>query len=249
MSKTLTVNTVKEGSLTAIDDGFLPPPAGLSAKQGSIPYDRRTGTANKAKTASADLITSQKGLLENIGSLFESPYLAFRDFHDSLADTKLERDEMRAGLRNILTQNEHLRRKDFDRMMQAVLSVQEGREKEVKNLLNECFNEQKKTAGLLRENLDGVRESLARGEALRVREFQALLKDILARQDERKAGVTARLKEFQEEQKALALRLKALLTKGRELRIRDLKAMLSEFKRKRLQTAQGGNAAAGGRSA
>ena len=183
-----------------------------------------------------NIITSHEARLENIGSLFDNTYLIFRDFHESLADNKLERDEMRARLQDVLTQNEHLRRKDFDRMMQAILSVQDGRKNEVKNLLDTCFNEQKEMAGKLRENLDGVTESLAKGEIQRIREFQALLKDIVAKQDERKAGVIAKLKEFQEEQKAVALRLKALLAKGRELRIRDLKVMLSEFKKKRLQS-------------
>ncbi len=192
----------------------------------------------------ADIINSHEARIENISSLFENTYLVFRDFHESLTDTKLEREEMRAQLQDILTQNEHLRRKDFDRMMWAILSVQDGREKEVKNLLDTCFNEQKEMAGKLRENLDGVKGSLAKGETQRIREFQELLKDILAKQDERKAGVTAKLKEFQEEQKALALRLKTLLAKGRELRIRDLKVMLSEFKKKRLQTAQNRSAGA-----
>jgi len=189
------------------------------------------------KNAVADIITSHEARIENIGSLFENTYLVFRDFHESLVDTKREREEMRMRLQDILTQNEHLRRKDFNQMMQAILSVQEGREKEVRNLLDAYFNEQKEMSKTMRENLDGVRDSLAKGEVQRIRVFQELLKDILAKQDERKAGVTAKLKEFQEEQKALALRLKTLLTKGRELRIRDLKAMLSEFKRRRLGRA------------
>ena len=190
------------------------------------------------KNAIADIITSHDARIENIGSLFENTYLVFRDFHESLQDTRREREEMRTQLQDILTQNEHLRRKDFDRMMQAILSAQEGREKEVRDLLDAFFNEQKEMSRTIRENLDGVTESLAKGEVQRIRVFQKLLKDILAQQDERKAGVTAQLKNFQEEQKAVASKLKALLCKGRELRIKDLKAMLNEFKRKRLQTAR-----------
>ena len=190
------------------------------------------------KNTMADVITSHEARIENIGSLFENTCLVFRDFHESLQDTKREREEMRARLRDILTHNEHLRRKDFDQMMRAILSVQEGRGREVKNLLDAYFNEQKEMSKTMWENLDGVRESLAKGEVQRIRVFQELLKDILAKQDARKAGITAKLKEFQEEQKAVASRLKALLCKGRELRIKDLKAMLGEFKRKRLQTAQ-----------
>jgi len=188
------------------------------------------------KNAAEDMIASHEVRIENIGSIFENTCLVFKDFHESLQDTKREREEMRARLQDTLTQNEHLRRKDFDRMMQAILSAQEGREKEVKCLLDTYFNEQKEMAKTLRENLDGVRESLAQGRTQRIRKFQELLKGILAKQDERKDGVTAKLKEFQEEQKALASRLKTLLTKGRELRIRDLKTMLNEFKTKRLQT-------------
>ncbi len=226
MSETLTVNPVRKQFPSISGDGYMPPPAALSA-------DR---AANGVKTMLADIITSHEARVESIGSLFENTYLVSRDFHESLADTRLEREGMRAQLRDILTQNEHLRRKDFDQMMQAILSVQDRREKEVKNLLDTYFSEQKEMSATLRENLDGFKESLAQGEAQRIRGFQTLLKDILAKQDERKNGVTVKLKEFQEEQKVVAARLKALLSKGRELRIRDLKVMLGEFKRKRLQT-------------
>jgi len=57
-----------------------------------------------------------------------------------------------------------------------------------------------------------------------------MIKDILARQDERKDEVTSRLKDFQNAQQEMAKRLKELLAKGRELRIKDLKSMLKELK-------------------
>lgn len=240
MLSTLATNQapVGEQPSTVRDDGLLPPPACLSAgKQSDILHGRQTNAIDGVKTALADIITFHEARVENIGAIFENTYLVSRDFHESLIDTKLEREGMRAQLRDILTQNEHLRRTDFDRMMQAILSVQDDREKEVKNLLDVYFNEQKEMSGTLRENLDGFKEFLTQGEARRIREFKTLLKNILTKQEERKAGVTAMLKEFQEEQKAVALRLKALLSKGRELRIKDLKVMLSEFKRKRLRTS------------
>jgi metal-responsive CopG/Arc/MetJ family transcriptional regulator len=236
MSAILTINPVPviEQSLTDSGDGFMSAVFLSADKQADIPHVRQTSAANGVKTMLAGIITSHEARVENFGALFENTYLVSRDFHESLADTRLEREGLHTQLRDILTQNEHLRRTDFDRMLQAILSVQDGREKEVKNLLDTYFNEQKEMARTLRENLEGFKESLVQGEAQRIREFQALLKDILAKQDERKTGVTAKLKEFQEEQKAVALRLKVLLAKGRELRIRDLKIMLSEFKRKRL---------------
>jgi len=57
-----------------------------------------------------------------------------------------------------------------------------------------------------------------------------MIKGILAKQNERKDEVISRLKEFKKEQKLLASRLKELSAKGRDLRIRDLKRMLDEFK-------------------
>ena len=85
-------------------------------------------------------------------------------------------------------------------------------------------------AQALRENLSKVKDALAKGEAGRIKEFQAMIKEILARQDERRVEVTLKLREFQKEQKDLANSLKQLLAKGRELRIKDLKSMLAEFK-------------------
>ena len=57
-----------------------------------------------------------------------------------------------------------------------------------------------------------------------------MIKEVIAKQDARKEEVSFKLKEFQKEQQEMAERLKALLTKGRELRIKDLKEMLQEFR-------------------
>ena len=59
--------------------------------------------------------------------------------------------------------------------------------------------------------------------------LQGIIKEILARQDERKDEVASGLKDFQKAQQEMAKRLKELLAKGSELRIKDLKSMLKEF--------------------
>jgi seryl-tRNA synthetase len=84
-------------------------------------------------------------------------------------------------------------------------------------------------ARALRKNLEKFKNSLEKGEARRVKEFQKMIREILVKQDERKDEVTGRLKEFKKEQIMLASRLKELLAKGKELRIRDFKSMLKEF--------------------
>src|SRR3989338_6805213 len=57
-----------------------------------------------------------------------------------------------------------------------------------------------------------------------------MIKEVLANQDARKEEVSSKLKEFQKEQQEMAKRLKALLAKGRSLRIKDLKETLQEFR-------------------
>ncbi len=115
-------------------------------------------------------------------------------------------------------------------MMNSILSSQDGREKEVRNLLKDYFSDQETMAKALRENLGKFKDALTRGEDGRVKEFQTFIREILAEQEERKKDVTSKLKGFQKEQQEMASRLKELLAKGRELRIRDIRLMLKEFK-------------------
>ena len=175
-------------------------------------------------------VSSYEASIQNIGTLFQISHQILQDFHKPILDTRQEREKLNAELRENLAKNNSLRRKDFDNMMQGILLTQDEREKEVRNLLNHYLIEQKQIARSLHKNLEKFKNSLAKGEARRVKEFQEMIKEILANQDERKDEVTFRLKEFKKEQKVLASRLKKLLAKGKELRIKDFKSMLQEFK-------------------
>ncbi len=134
-----------------------------------------------------------------------------------------------AELRENLARNGSLRRKDFDNMMQGLLSSQDKKEKEVKALVNDYFKEQKQITQTLKEKLEEFKESLARGESQRVQEFQVFVKEILTGQEQRKEGTNRKLKEFQKEQEVMSGKLKELLAKGRDLRAKDFKIMLQEL--------------------
>lgn len=182
------------------------------------------------KNAVEDIVSSYEERIESIGSIFDTVYSILGDFQGSIADIKEEREKIGNQVRDILAKNEHLRKKDFDNMMQGILKVSEQREKEVRDLSKAYFNEQKTMAQALRESLRKFKDSLARGEAERVKEFQALIKDILSKQEERKEGVTSKLKRFQQQHNKLIVSLRELLAKGSNLRIKDFKIMLKEFK-------------------
>jgi metal-responsive CopG/Arc/MetJ family transcriptional regulator len=179
-----------------------------------------------------NVIDSYEIRIQDIESLFSTSLQILEGFQEAFLDTKQERNKINTQLRDTLARNESLRRKDFDNMMQGILSIQDQREKEIRNLLHNYLNEQKEMAQALRNKFGELKVSLVKGKARRVEEFQALIKEILDRQEVRKKEVVSRLEEFQKEQKAVESRLKDLLAKGRETRIRDFKYMLKEIKAK-----------------
>jgi len=185
--------------------------------------------SNGMKDMVDQIVSSYETRIESIGALFDTIHQVLQGFNDSLLDTREEREKLNGELRENLAKNKSLRRKDFDNLMEGILLTQNERKREVRDLLNSYLHEQKEMAKNLRENLEKFKDSLAKGEAQRVKEFQEMIKEILLKQEERKDEITLRLKEFKKEQIVLTSRLKELLAKGKELRIRDFKSMLKEF--------------------
>jgi len=186
--------------------------------------------AEDKKNIVENIISSYQARIQSIGAIFDNTHELLEGFQESLLDTREEREKMNAELRENLAKNESLRKKDFDNMMRDILSAQEEREKQVRSLLKDYLNEQKEMANALGESLGKVKDAVAKGEAQRVKEFQAAITEILEKQEQRKQEVSSELKEFQKNRQEMAKRLKELLAKGRELRIKDLKSMLAEFK-------------------
>jgi hypothetical protein len=171
--------------------------------------------------------------IENMDSLFETTQLILNEFQEPLQPLlKAEkiREEINNQLKDLLSQNEHLRRKDFDRMMQSLLYAQIEKEKEIRYLVSSYLTEQKVMINLLREHLTKIKDAIAKGKAVAAQESQNTLTQILIQQDKGKQEVTSKLKEFQKEQHEMTDGLLELLAKGGELRIKDLKSMLKEFK-------------------
>jgi len=176
-----------------------------------------------------NMVFSYEARLQEIESVFNATRQIILDFQKSFSGIREERDRANEDLRETLARNGSLRKRDFDTMIGGFLSAQEGVEREIGNLVDGYFCEQGKTSEDLREGLKKFRECLVSGEAGRVREYQAMIRGIIARQEARRSAVTATLKKFQKQQQEMAKRLKSLSAKGRELRIRDLKLMLEEY--------------------
>lgn len=189
--------------------------------------------AEDMKNIVEEIISSYENRIESIESIFESTTELLENSQNFLIDSRKDREKINAQLRENLAKNESLRKKDFDNMMQEILPPGDQKEKQIKDLLKSYFNEQREMAHILKNNLTEFKDLLAKGETQRIKNFQQTFKEIIAKQDERKAEVAAKLKEFQEDQKLLAERLKELLAKGSQLRIRDLKLTLKELNTER----------------
>jgi hypothetical protein len=181
------------------------------------------------------IISSYEARIQSIEAFFEVTGHIFQDFQDSLLDTRQERGEINSQLRENLARNGSLRKKDFDRMMSVISSHLDQSEQEVRRLSKRYLGEQTKLVQQLREGLRDFKDALTEGQTQKAKELQTLIKEILTKQDESKIEVTSKLKEFQQGQQQTSKMLGDLLAKGEELRIRDFKVMLGEFKRQRAE--------------
>ncbi len=182
-----------------------------------------------------EIISSYEDRLRSITSIIDNTRMILGEFQESMANTRQEREDMKIRLRDTLAKNESLRKKDFDAMMNTILMSQDDREKEVRSLLDNFLMEQKEMTTTLREGLSGSRDALNQDNASRLAEYHQLLKQILDDQEQRRQEVVGKLKTFQREQKELSYTLGQLLSKGRQLRIKDLKSMLKGFEMQSLE--------------
>jgi hypothetical protein len=176
-----------------------------------------------------ELVFSYDTKIERLETLFNTTHQLVEKFQDSFLESRQEREKINSELRSNLAKNNSLRKKDFDNMMGNIISIRNERENEVRNLLKCYLDEQNKMARNLRENFVKLKKALVEGDVQRIKEFKNFMSEIVKEIEMKKAEVTYKLKDFQKEQQLVAKKLKGLLIKGRELRIKDLKFMLGEF--------------------
>lgn len=166
--------------------------------------------------------------MENV---FDTIYQILQGFQEYFL-VKQEREMIKGKLRETLAKNESLRRKDFDSMMEGILSTLDKKEKELIYLSNNYLNKQKKIWQALRENLTNMKGTLAHVEDEEGKIFQGMVKDIFFNQNENGGKeVTHKLKEFQKEHQKMIDTLNALLVKREEVRLRDFKSTVENIRR------------------
>lgn len=176
---------------------------------------------------------SHEARIRNVESFLDTARSVLESFDNSLLAMRGEYNHISAQLRDNLARNGSLRKKDFDSMMTALSADQDRRAQEVRDLSRTYLAEQTQFAHQLRQRLREFIDALAQGEAAGVTQHHQAITDLFARQQQHSEHVVSRLRESEEEQQRAAGMLRDLLARGRELRIKDLKSMLAEFKRQR----------------
>jgi len=108
-----------------------------------------------------------------------------------------EQREIADLIRKNLTEGEKVRINDFKKMLQDIQARQRAREQEVATTLREFQGEYKEMTESLRSLLD-------KGEAIRIKDFKEMLRDIRTRQAERREDVKKRLDEHRSERQDMA---------------------------------------------
>ncbi|MBU4362480.1 hypothetical protein KJ813_07480 [bacterium] len=179
------------------------------------------GIADDIKGLTNEVVFSYESRISEVGIIIDNTYRILEEF-------KTKRNEMSNQLKENLAKEGSLRKKDFDSMMVEILSRQDEREKQVKDLLRTFLEEQKEAAQTIKKNL-------AEGEKVRIIDFKKILQDIQARQKGGENEVNMMLKEFQKEHKEMAESLRTLLDKGEVLRIKDFKEMVKNIRSRQIE--------------
>ncbi|MBI1920359.1 MAG: hypothetical protein HYS23_04670 [Geobacter sp.] len=128
-----------------------------------------------------------------------------------------EQEELSGQLKENLARHEGMRKKDFDGLMDTVLEKRRQSERETRLSLEKIWQEESEMIELLREALTGN---------CNLADFERMKSETLSRHRDKEKEVARSLMKFQLEQEELSIVLKKLLSRGREVRVKEFKAMV-----------------------
>lgn len=190
-----------------------------------------------------DIVTSYDNRISEVGTVIENTYQVLEEYQNNILQSKEDREKIKAQLREALTSQQHLRRKDFDQMIEKISGGITDRKEKIENNqyiireeLKGYLDKQKDIAAALRERLARFTDHLKENESNRLVDFKIYLKGLQSQQEKRGEEVRKMLEGFRKElevyraeQMLMSQTLRNLLSKGNSLRIRDFKVAISEI--------------------
>ena len=190
-----------------------------------------------------DIVTSYDNRISEVGTVIENTYQVLEEYQNDILQSKEDREKIKAQLREALTSQQHLRRKDFDQMIEKISGGITDRKEKIENNqyiireeLKDYLDKQKDIAAALRERLARFTDHLKENESNRLVDFKIYLKGLQSQQEKRGEEVRKMLESFRKElevykaeQILMSQTLRDLLNKGNSLRIKDFKVAISEI--------------------
>jgi hypothetical protein len=181
-----------------------------------------------------DIITSYESRISTVEELISTAYEATIASESSFGALDEERERLKSSLQKTLAKNCSLRRKDFNRLMERVLSESNGKreaiEKErgqLREKVKEYLNEQKELANFLREQIFELAQEKADKSGL-----DAVINNIRAAYEGTGQQLFTMLRDFQlhldafqREQADINHQLQGLMERGESLSIEDLRQL------------------------
>lgn len=167
----------------------------------------------RLKTIGLEIINSYEQRIKLVNALI-------REAVQRVGDCGREQEELNCRLKESLARHEGMRKKDYDGLMETVLARRKEREEETRLALEKIWREEGEMIDLLKEALSGDCDPAA---------FQKMRLEVLSRHRAGEREVARSLMRFQLEQEELTALLRKLLSKGRNIRVRDFKGMVKTF--------------------
>jgi hypothetical protein len=181
-----------------------------------------------------DLITSYESRIATVEELMTTAYQATVTSDGSFDILDEERERLKTGLQKTLAKNCSLRKKDFDRLLERVLSnsnknrgaIEEERSR-VREKVKEYLDEQKQLANYLRQQLVELAQEKKDKGCL-----DAIIGNIKATYEDKGQRLFTMLREFQlhleafqREQEEINHKLQRLVDRGESLSLEDLRQL------------------------
>jgi regulator of replication initiation timing len=188
----------------------------------------------KMKELLLDLVTSYNNRISTVEELITTAYRATASSDNGLAELDRERERLRISLQETLTKNCSLRRKDFNILMEKMLSDSEGKrrevedeQKQVKENLREYLNEQRELAAHLRKQLLEFAQDKGDNDGLSsiISQFKTACQDKGGQVFALLRNLQSHLETLSREQEGINHQLQRLVNRGESLRVEDLRQL------------------------
>lgn len=119
---------------------------------------------------------------------------------------------------------------DLKKLAEDIVASYDARIKVVKDIVGDTQRMLQNFRARREEMSSDLRDGLAKNENLRKKDFDSMMQDILAVQEERESNVRQMLSDFEKEEGLVAGGLRKLLQRGEKIRIKDFKKILAKIR-------------------